>query len=359
MPFNLEKLIAQVFSPQSGDVVTVMVDRPHGEIPDNDAWRERRQMAEEWRRGIERFAGWYGTRVNPLVTFPATGSHAADLPAAGTCGGDPADLEQVIRDSTILLALTQFSASAPLLVFARRYDHLRVASLPHVSKSMEETGLSADWDQVAAACAALAPLFERAVGAEVTFSTGHRCHFDLSNHNVVVQDTGLLHPGSRPGQPLFGNLPAGEVFTVPNEAPDSRTAGQIPYAIGDETVVFVIEHNQIIGVKGDGPAARERRDAILPEPALRNIAELAIGCNDHAVVTGNVLEDEKAGFHWAYGRSDHIGGTVGPDAFSSPKKVSHIDMVYAKGNPIVCARLEFIHPDGTRQAVIIDGVRVA
>ena len=36
-----------------------------------------------------------------------------------------------------------------------------------------------------------------------------------------------------------------------------------------------------------------------------------------AIVTGNVLEDEKAGFHWAYGRSEHLGGVTGPDAFTS------------------------------------------
>jgi leucyl aminopeptidase (aminopeptidase T) len=90
--------------------------------------------------------------------------------------------------------------------------------------------------------------------------------------------------------------------------------------------------------------------------ALRNVAEVAIGCNDKAVVTGNVLEDEKAGFHWAYGRSDHLGGTVGPKDFTAPIRALHQDIVYAKGNPVVCRRLDFVFPDGTRRTVIRDGV---
>jgi hypothetical protein len=89
---------------------------------------------------------------------------------------------------------------------------------------------------------------------------------------------------------------------------------------------------------------------------LRNIAEVAIGCNDRAVVTGNTLEDEKAGFHWAYGRSDLFGGRIGVEDFSSPDKVRHVDLVYARGNPIVCTRFDFLFLDGTRQTAIIDGV---
>ena len=83
---------------------------------------------------------------------------------------------------------------------------------------------------------------------------------------------------------------------------------------------------------------------------------MAIGCNDKAVVTGNVLEDEKAGFHWAYGRSEFLGGTVDPKEFSAPDKVLHLDIVYAKGNPIVCERLDFIFSDGSRKAAILEGV---
>ena len=88
---------------------------------------------------------------------------------------------------------------------------------------------------------------------------------------------------------------------------------------------------------------------------MRNIAEVAIGCNDRAVVTGNTLEDEKAGFYWAYGRSDLFDGRIGVEDFSSPDKVRHVDLVYARGNPIVCTRFDFLLLDG-RQTAIMDGV---
>ena len=38
--------------------------------------------------------------------------------------------------------------------------------------------------------------------------------------------------------------------------------------------------------------------------------------------------DEKLGMHIAFGRSEHFGGQVGPDAFTKPEAVIHIDRVY-------------------------------
>jgi hypothetical protein len=32
-----------------------------------------------------------------------------------------------------------------------------------------------------------------------------------------------------------------------------------------------------------------------------------------------------------------------------------IDIVYARGNPIVCTELDFVLPDGTRKTAIVDG----
>ncbi|MGD2145661.1 MAG: hypothetical protein PVH41_03080 [Anaerolineae bacterium] len=358
MAFDLERLFVDVFAPAPGEVVTMLYDLPHGELSDHEAWRERRAMAEDWHWQIVAFSVDYGMWVNPVVTYQATGSHNANMPESGMCEGKRVRLEDTIGESTIVISMPQYSASAPLLGLTRKYEKLRAASMPLVARAMEETGLSADYRQVAAACDRIAPGFERAEAVEVIFSTGHTCTFDLSDHKPVLKDNGQLHPGAASSDFRLANLPAGEVCTVPNEAGDSRTAGEIPAVSGDETVVFVVRHNQIVDVGGDGPVAKRMRCAFRDEPAMRNIAEVAIGCNDKAVVTGNPLEDEKAGFHWAYGRSEHIGGTVGPDDFSSPDKVVHYDIVYAKGNPVVCAQLDFVNPDGTRATAIKDGVLI-
>ena len=356
MAFDLEKLFVDVFAPRPGEVVTVIYDLPHAEIQDNTQWRERREMAGAWHRQITAFSKRYGMTVNPIVTYNATGSHNSNMPEYGLWKAKRTRLEDIIRDSNIIISMPQYSASAPLIGFTRKYTDLRVASMPMVAKSMEETGLSADYRKVASTCARLAPFFEKADGIEAMFSTGHICHFDISDHRTVLQDNGILHPGGGKDDFRLRNLPSGEVCICPNEAENSRTAGEIPAVIDGEAIVFVVKANQIVGVNGEGPIAEKMRREFTSERALCNIAEVAIGCNYKAVVTGNVLEDEKAGFHWAYGRSDQLGGTIGVNNFTSPEKAYHKDIVYAKGNPIICKRLDFIFPDGMRKTAIMDGV---
>jgi leucyl aminopeptidase (aminopeptidase T) len=356
MAFNLEKLFVDVFAPQTGDILTIIYDLPHDTIQDNDEWLDRRRMADEWHAQIASFSKKYGMSANPVVTYSATGSNNADMPEFGTRSGDRVRIEEIVARSTIIISMPEFSASAPLMRLSQKYTDLRAASMPGVSRAMQCTSLAADYNGVAAICAQLAPLFAKADGIEVLFSTGHVCYFDISNHGRVFEDNAILHPGAGMHADRVMNLPSGEVCTCPNESKDSSTAGEIPAVIDKETIVLVIQANQIVGVHGEGPIAEKKRREFTTERALCNIAEVAIGCNDKAVVTGNVLEDEKAGFHWAFGRSDFLGGKVGVEDFSSPDKVYHGDIVYAKGSPIVCKRLEFIFSNGTRMTAITDGV---
>jgi leucyl aminopeptidase (aminopeptidase T) len=123
-------------------------------------------------------------------------------------------------------------------------------------------------------------------------------------------------------------------------------------------MTYIVEENRIAKVEGNGPAARAMRAFFAADPARTNIAEVAFGCNEWAQVTGNVLEDEKAGFHWAYGRSDHLGGTIGVAKFIQPDTVVHQDIVYAKGNPIQVAEATSVRPDGGRTRIIRNGVYV-
>ncbi len=357
MAFNLEKFFNDIFAPAEGEVITVMYDLPHGSIADHQAWKDRRAMAEGWHKNLSKLVDKWSSKLNPIVTYNATGGNNADLPAEGEMGGAKVALADVINNSTIVVAMPQFSATAPLKGFARNSKKLRVGSMPGVAKFMEESGLSADYGAIAKRCKTLAPLFDKATGAEVTFSTGHKCYFDISiEGRHAHRDDGYLHPDVAGTDKSLSNLPAGEVFVVPNEGKDSKTAGELPFKFGNDLAVFVVKANRIVEVKGTGAKVDEIRTKFAKDPAWQNIGEFAIGCNDRARVTGIVLEDEKAGFHWAYGRSDHLGGVIGVKDFTSPANVVHQDQVYAKESPISCAKLDLIFPDNTRQTVIVDGV---
>ncbi len=353
MAFDLARFIRDIFDPQPGEVVAVMYDVPHGDIEDNEPWKERRQMAQDWHAGLEALAPAWQVKVLPIVTYEATGSNNADLPEMCRVGDVSERIQDLVGRTTILLAMTEFSATAPLYGMAKAHGRIRVASMPGVARFMEESGLAADYAAISRKCKVLVDIFDRAVAADVTFSTGHTCHFDIPAK--ADPDDGILHPDRAGTDACLSNLPAGEVYTVPNERPDSATQGELPFYVGDELAVCVVEHNKIVDVRGDGPQIADLRRRFTEDPAWGNIAEFAIGVNDKARVTGVVLEDEKAGFHWAYGRSDHLGGTVGVSDFTSPANVVHQDVVYAAGCPVVCRKLEMIFPDGTRRQLIQDG----
>ncbi|PIU58012.1 MAG: hypothetical protein COS89_02595 [Deltaproteobacteria bacterium CG07_land_8_20_14_0_80_38_7] len=355
MSFDLEKFFKDIFAPQENEVVTLLCDLPHNNISDTKDWKELREMVDEWQKKLFSASEGWGIKVNPVVTYNATGTHNAPLPAAADMGGKEIELESVINASNIVLIMSKFSATATLKTIAKNSGRLRGASMPGVAKFMEQTSLSADYSVIQERCRKLAPEFQKAIGVHVTFSTGHTCYFDISTDNPVHRSDGYLHPEVAGTIAAVCNLPTGEVYVVPNETAQSKTAGELPEKIGDEIVVYVVKNNRIIDVKGDTPKAKELKQSFQNDKARCNIAEVAIGCNDKARVCGNILEDEKAGFHWAYGRSDHFGGLVGIKDFLSPQNVIHQDIVYAKDCPIICSNLAMIFPEGDQKTLIVDG----
>lgn len=355
MAFDLVKLLRDVFAPEVGEVVTVACDVPRTPEDDTPPWADRRAWAEEWRQAFLQLGRDVGFATNPLLTYPATGANGAPLPERGQLGDKPVNLEEVLLSSTLAVFLTQYSATAPLDAITRKKKDFRAASLPGVERRMTQTALAADYREVVRRCRLLFEALSGAPGLEVVFSTGHVCFFDLRFRQPEVDD-GFL-PRNKQGDRII-NLPSGETFIVPYEGEKpgvpSQTEGEIPWEEEGELVVFVVKNNRVVQVRGNGPVATRFRQVFAADPARANIAEVAFGCNPRAVVTGNVLEDEKAGFHWAYGRSDHLGGSVGVQAFVSEKTVLHQDLVYAQGNPITVAKAELVRESG-RLLVMRDG----
>jgi hypothetical protein len=352
MPFNLKRLLTEVFEVQHGEEVVVACDVPHGVMTDSVAWQERREMAAEWRAAFDALGRAAGFGTLPLLEYPATGMHGADLPAEGAIGGDPVEIDAVLLSSTLAVFITQYSATAALDGYCRRKEDFRAASLPGLERRMENTALDADYREVARRCRILDDAMRGAEELRVRFSSGETCMFDLRFRHPEVDD-GYL-PRFKPGDRVI-NLPSGETFIVPYEGErpgePSRTAGELPVVVDGERIILEVERNRILMVRGESAGAARFREIFSADPTRTNIAEVAFGCNDRAVVTGSVLEDEKAGFHWAYGRSDHLGGTVGVAAFLRPDTVVHQDIVYAQGNPIQVAEAMLIGPRG--QIIII------
>ena len=359
MAFDLLKLLTDVFDPQAGEVVAVACDLPAALGDDTAAWQERRAMAAEWQRGFSALGRGRGFTTRPLLTFRSTGANGADLPETCSVVGQTVPLRDTLLGSTLAVFLTEYSATAALDGLCRMKEDFRAASMPGVEKRMEKTALAADYREVARRCRILEDALRGAVTLDVAFSTGHRCSFDLRFRKAEVDD-GML-PRFKRGDRVI-NLPSGETFIVPYEGEEagsrSLTAGSIPVRQGQELMTFLVEENRILKVEGNGPAARGMRAFFAADPARTNVAEVAFGCNEWAQVTGNVLEDEKAGFHWAYGRSDHLGGTVGVTAFIQPEMVVHQDIVYAKGNPIQVAEATAVRPDGGKTRIIRNGAYV-
>jgi len=69
------------------------------------------------------------------------------------------------------------------------------------------------------------------------------------------------------------------------------------------------------------------------------------------------LLDEKLGLHIAFGRSDHFGGSVGPQHFSGPDAVIHLDRVYIpETQPKVLVRQVKLNGPDLEKVIIRDGV---
>lgn len=345
--FNLPKLIRDVFNPQHGEKALFLVDLPNRSGDDSPDWRDRRAMASDWRTAFLE----YGVDCPPILFYPATGANNSELPVEGRMEDHKVSLSAELARVDIALAFTRYSATAPLSTFAQKTGTLRVASLPGVLRRMEQTALAADYSEVARKADSLAERLRRAEAARVVFSTGHTMFFDL-RFRTAHADNGRCR---REQTPHLINLPSGEAYIVPYEGErgePSRTAGEIPVMLHGETVLLTVENNRIVQLNGQGPETDRLRGLFAADPARRNVAELGLGCNDCAVVSGVVLEDEKAGMHWAYGRSEHLGGTVGPSAFLDPSMVLHNDVVYAKDSPIGLRSLVLRYADQSEECIM-------
>lgn len=181
----------------------------------------------------------------------------------------------------------------------------RGATMPGVTVDLLARLMSADFDAMSARCHAIAQLLTDADDAHLTCARGTEMRFDLRGRAGIPDDGDLSAPRA------FGNLPCGEGFVAPAWGEGTIAASSLPAGHVDEPVVLTVGEGRLTGADGEGAAALlAHLDAY--GPLGRNLAELGVGANDRATLTGNGLEDEKilGTAHVAFGASAAIGGTV-------------------------------------------------
>ena len=366
------QLIPSVFPPiEAQQALAVLLDVPRDSQEDNPDWQARRRLAVDWTKALKRLAAELHLAEVQLVCYPSVGSNNADLPPNGFYVNPDspnltktADLDRqgvlvpfssVFSRFNLFLAPTEYSTTAPLKIAARTY-HFRAATMPGFCLAMIPA-LRIDYGLVNSRVMALKTRLDRADHAAVGFCIDGRenCQmiFDLRNRTAHASG------GRFPERGTAGNLPSGEAYIVPYEGEAkecSATQGILPVQFENEIVYYQIDKNRARSVNGEGAMAQQEREHLRNEPAYGNMAELGFGVLSEFGIEpiGEILLDEKLGFHVAFGRSDHFGGFVGAAQFSSAKAVVHIDRIYipAIQPRIELKSVELHYPDGKLERIM-------
>ncbi len=186
---------------------------------------------------------------------------------------------------------------------------VRIGTLPGVTEEMLTRLMTSDLEQVRRRGWALSDKLNGGAEARITCARGSDLRLGLEDRLSIV-DAGEL--GNRGA---FGNLPCGEGFIAPVEGTGEGTLvvdGSIAgVGLLEAPVTLTVRGGHLTDATGiDGAALMELLTAHGEDGT--NVAELGIGTNEEAILTGNILEDEKilGTAHVAFGASAAIGGTV-------------------------------------------------
>jgi len=186
---------------------------------------------------------------------------------------------------------------------------VRVASMPGVTGEMLARVMGADLNLLRKRGSAVARVLGAGAEARITCTRGTDLRLGLEDRTAIVDAGALNMKGA------FGNIPCGEAFIAPVEGSAEGTLvvdGSIA-AIGKlhEPVELTIRSGHL--TEATGTVGAQLLEMLTEHgPNGTNVAELGIGTNESAILTGNILEDEKilGTAHLAFGASAAIGGTV-------------------------------------------------
>ena len=334
-PFSLKRLMETSFGHGSGERLCILIDLPDPQEVKDFAFLENPRLSIQ-NYGYTVF--YEGFRKGGLEEM---NYKDGDLYAYKETGGSNLDMEDVCYDIHgnklsldkdiypnygIILVVSTYSATAPLTAKAKEFG-FRGATLHGLNQIIVDTGLSVDYNQVSADAEKLRLGLTKADWFEIDFEVeGQQTTLKLICKGQEAQKSHGLCP---PGKPDVANLPAGEVYFVPEGA-----EGQFPFKYDEETLgLLTVEDGKIVSsrlIYGEYDYIEEHNRKLKDDPMTGAIGELGFG-TQVLPFSGRDIQDEKilGTIHVATGRDDHLGGKLTPDLFKDYQNASHDDVLYA------------------------------
>ena len=235
-----------------------------------------------------------------LAMMAERDSHAAEPPRA---------IVAAMLASDVVIAPTIQSLSHTAARRAASEAGARIATMPGVTEEMLARVMGADVEALRRRGGAICEALDAGAEARITCANGSDLRLGLQTRTSIVDAGDLSARGA------FGNLPCGEGFIAPLEGSGEGTLvvdGSIA-GVGrvEDPVTLTVRGGHL--AEATGSAGAELLELLTAHgEGGTNVAELGIGTNEEAILTGNILEDEKilGTAHVAFGASAAIGGTV-------------------------------------------------
>lgn len=222
-------------------------------------------------------------------------------------GEPPTTVAEAMVAADVLLAPTVQSLSHTAARKRASESGTRTATLPGATVEMLARVMSDDMDNLRRRGGLVAGILDSGTEVRITCDHGSDLRLGLQGRKAIADAGELTHEGA------FGNLPCGEGFVSPATAEGTLVVDGSIAGVGlvSEPVRLTIEDGHL--VDATGPEGAKLMELLTVHgPDGTNVAELGIGTNEKAVLTGNILEDEKiiGTAHIAFGASAAIGGNV-------------------------------------------------
>ncbi|MHC4850099.1 MAG: M29 family metallopeptidase [Planctomycetota bacterium] len=285
--------------------------------------------------------------------YTETGGSNLDLPeTVYTPEGESVALRQALKGYGIVLYMGKWSATAPITKLAKEMG-FRGATMHGTNDRILATGLAVDYNEVSARAermrqaitgAESLTLQWRVNGKDVALEIGAKDR-EMQKSHGLVRDIGDV-----------ANLPAGEVYYIPQDA-----NGLLPQKFEDpaETIaIFEVKDRAITGVhefvRGDEKLVDEYMARIAEDPNAGQITELGIGTQDLPWAHADIQDEKILGTaHVATGRSDHLGGAIDSSHFKDKKNASHNDILFTpEKTPEIELKRVTMNKDGETTTIV-------